>query len=42
VVNGADLATLLANWLSDNPDCDLDGSGTVNGADLATLLANWG
>ncbi|MAJ46161.1 MAG: hypothetical protein CBC35_02545 [Planctomycetes bacterium TMED75] len=41
-VNGADLATLLANWLSDNPDCDLDGSGTVNGADLATLLANWG
>ena len=42
VVNGADLATLLANWLSDNPDCDLDGSGTVNGVDLATLLANWG
>jgi hypothetical protein len=46
MVNGADLATLLANW-GDCPEgatCtgDLNGDGTVNGADLAELLANWG
>jgi hypothetical protein len=41
-VNGADLATLLANWLAPGGLPDLNGDGTVNGADLANLLANWG
>lgn len=46
VVNGADLASLLANWgaCSQSGACpaDLDGNAVVNGADLASLLANWG
>lgn len=43
VVNGADLAALLANW-GPCAGCpaDLNSDGVVNGADLATLLANWG
>lgn len=45
VVNGADLATLLANWGAcpqpQNCPADLSDDGVVNGADLATLLANW-
>ncbi len=40
VVNGADLAALLAQWGTAGP-ADLNGDGVVNGADLATLLANW-
>lgn len=42
VVNGADLASLLANW-GPCAGCpaDFNGDGDVNGADLATLLANW-
>lgn len=40
VVDGADLAALLADWGGSGP-ADLDGSGTVDGADLAMLLANW-
>ncbi len=42
VVNGADLATLLANWGSDDPIADVNCTGVVDGADLAALLANWG
>ncbi len=42
IVNGADLATLLANWLAPGGLPDLNGDGVVNGADLAQLLANWG
>lgn len=46
VVDGSDLATLLAAWggCGDPDDCpaDLDDSGTVDGSDLATLLAAWG
>lgn len=41
VVNGADLAALLAQWGTDG-DADLTGDGVVNGADLAALLAQWG
>lgn len=41
VVNGTDLATLLAAWGGAGP-ADLDGSGAVGGADLAVLLAAWG
>lgn len=46
VVDGADLASMLANW-GDCPEgasctADLNSDGFVNGADLATLLANWG
>ena len=43
VIDGADLAQLLASW---GPcvgcPADLDGNGVVNGADLAQLLASWG
>lgn len=41
IVNGADLAALLAAWGSGNAAADLNGDGIVNGADLAALLANW-
>ncbi|MEE2681318.1 MAG: hypothetical protein VX641_02990 [Planctomycetota bacterium] len=40
VVNGADLALLLASWGQPGSG-DLNGSGTTDGADLALLLANW-
>ncbi len=42
VVNGADLAALLAQWGACGGCAgDLDENGFVNGADLASLLANW-
>lgn len=41
VVDGADLATLLAQWGDDAP-ADFTGDGVVDGADLAMLLAAWG
>ena len=40
VVNGADLAALLAQW-GGSGSADLNNSGSVDGADLAALLANW-
>lgn len=40
LVNGSDLAALLAQWGQSGP-ADLTGDGVVNGADLATLLSNW-
>jgi hypothetical protein len=40
VVNGADLAALLAQWGTAGA-ADIDQNGIVNGADLAALLANW-
>lgn len=42
VVNGADLAALLAAWGSDGGAADLNDDQRVDGADLALLLANWG
>lgn len=42
VVDGGDLANLLANWGTNNPAADFNGDGIVNGADLASLLAAWG
>lgn len=41
VVDGTDLASLLAQWNADGA-ADFNGDGIVNGADLATLLAAWG
>lgn len=41
IVNGADLAALLAAWGSGGP-ADLNSDGAVDGADLASLLASWG
>ena len=40
LVNGVDLANLLAYW--NLPDADLNGDGTTSGADLTILLASWG
>ena len=42
LVNGADLALLLAAWGSSIAIYDLDGNGNVDGADLAILLGAWG
>lgn len=44
VVNGADLAVMLAQWGAANSAtvADLDANGTVDGHDLALLLAAWG
>jgi hypothetical protein len=42
MVDGTDLALLIAAWATDNPDADLDCDGTVDGFDLGILLANWG
>ena len=39
VVDGQDLAQILANWNSAGGD--LTGDGTTNGQDLSTVLANW-
>ena len=43
VVDGADLASLLALWgaVADGSPVDLNCDGQVNGADLAQLLASW-
>ncbi len=41
VVNGGDLASLLAAWGS-NGITDLDGDGTTGALDLAIMLSSWG
>lgn len=43
VVDGMDLAALLASWGACAPPCptDLNGDGTVDGMDLAAVLAAW-
>ncbi len=42
LVNGSDLATLLAQWLDTSCGLgDLTNDGIVNGSDLAELLAQW-
>jgi len=41
MVNGTDLASLLAGWDASGP-ADLNEDGIVNGTDLASLLAAWG
>lgn len=42
IVNGADLALLLAGWGScDGCAADLDANGSVDAADLAVLLSLW-
>lgn len=42
VVNGADIAELLARWGTTSIAADFDFSNEVNGADIAALLATWG
>ena len=42
LVNGSDLATLLAKWGVDSFEADLNGDGIVNGEDLARMLSDWG
>lgn len=41
-VNGADLASLLANWGTAAKGADFNGDGVIDGADLASLLSAWG
>jgi len=40
IVDGADLAIVLGNWLGLGGD--IDGDGTTDGADLAMVLGTWG
>ena len=42
LVNGADLAFILAFWGTNDPDVDLNGDGMVTAADLGILLGAWG
>ena len=43
VVDGGDLAIVLANWNAPAvPIPDLDGDGDFDGGDLATVLGSWG
>ena len=42
VVNGNDLAVVLAGWGTSNPAGDTNNDGVINGVDLATVLASWG
>ena len=47
LVNGADLAALLAYWgsVTSSPisqACDIDRSGVIDGADLTIVLSSWG
>ena len=42
VVNGLDLAVVLAAWGSSHPVADFNGDGQVDGQDLAVILAAWG
>lgn len=44
VINGIDLAAVLANWgtAGGSINADVNQDGVVNGSDLATVLASWG
>ena len=42
LVDGGDLAAILAFWQTSTPQLDLNGDGIVNGADLGLLLMQWG
>jgi hypothetical protein len=45
IINGTDLATVLAAWGTDGQskfDCDIDNDGVVDGRDLTFVLAGWG
>ncbi|MED5528716.1 MAG: GC-type dockerin domain-anchored protein, partial [Actinomycetota bacterium] len=42
VVDGQDLAAVLAAWGADVPDVDQNADGTIDGQDLAAVLAAWG
>lgn len=42
VVDGQDMALLLARWGSKDSSYDLDKDGAVDAADLAILQSNWG
>lgn len=41
VVDGTDLAILLAAWGTDDPHADINADQLVDGMDLAIALANW-
>jgi hypothetical protein len=41
IVNGADLALVLAGWETDDPFADINADQLVDGADLALVLVNW-
>jgi len=42
VVNGEDLALVLALWGTNNAAADINHDGVVEGADLTLVLGSWG
>lgn len=42
IVDGGDLALVIAAWNTNDPLADLDGTGLVDGRDIGFLLAQWG
>jgi hypothetical protein len=40
--DAADIARLLGNWGTSDPNADVDADGTVGPSDLAILLGSWG
>ena len=42
MVDGLDIAVLLASWGDGSSNADVDLNGVVDGLDLAILLASWG
>ena len=41
IVNGMDLALVLAGWGTNNAQADYNHDGLVDGSDLAGVLADW-
>jgi hypothetical protein len=42
VVNGGDLAAVLAAWGQNVPEVELTGDDIINGGDLTVVLTTWG
>ncbi len=41
-MNAADLGILIGSWGTNDPQCDINGDGTVSAADLGLLIGAWG
>ncbi|OUU90024.1 MAG: hypothetical protein CBC35_12440 [Planctomycetes bacterium TMED75] len=42
MIDGEDLAVVIAKWNTDDAQADMDQSGIVDGADLTLMLSQWG
>ena len=41
LIDGSDLALVLAHWGSDEASVDINDDGTINAEDIAFVLASW-